>query len=464
MNATAEYDVIIIGSGPGGYVAGIRAAQLGLRACVIEKDKPGGICLNVGCIPTKSLIHQAGIFLSRSELERMGVAVDTGGFDYHRVYEKSRKAADMLSMGVQYLLKKNNVPLIHAAARIVSPRAVSLDDGSRIEGKNIIIATGSRPLEIPGFPFDEDRVLTSTGALFLQELPRRLIILGAGAVGCEFAYIMNAFGVEVCLVEMMNHILPREDDETVAVLERSFRRKGISALTGTRAHSLEKSGGTLSVSLENTEGNKKTVETDKVLVVAGRTPNTDGIGLEDIGIDTVKGFIPVGDYYLTAADGVFAIGDVVSTPLLAHVASREAEITVEYIAGLHPEPALDPLTIPSAVYTEPQIGSFGMTESDAQRNGVAFRKAVFPYKGSGKAVAIERTDGFVKVLYNPETKDILGAHIVGHNATELIHELLLARASGLKSGDITSMIHAHPTLSEMVLDVMRAVEGRSINV
>jgi len=464
MSEPDNYDVIIIGAGPGGYVAGIRASQLGLRACVIEKDKPGGVCVNVGCIPTKSLIHQAEVFLSRSEMKTMGVHVDIEGFEYSRIFEKSRKAAETLSKGVQYLLKKNNVPLIQGTGEIISPHEVSVGDGSVIKGKNIVIATGSCPREIPGFEFDEKCVLSSTGALFLRELPRKLIILGAGAVGCEFAYIMNAFGVEVCLVEMMSHILPSEDAETAAVLEKSFRNKGISILTNTRAVSLKKAPLKVTVTLEDMNSGRRVVKADKVLVVVGRTPNTGDIGLEHIGLETERGFIPTGDYYETRVKGVFAIGDVVLTPHLAHVASREGEIALEYIAGLKPEPGIDPDVIPMAVYTEPQIGSFGMNETKALKNGIPFKKAVFPYRGNGKAVALESVEGFIKVLINCETGTIEGAHIVGQNATELIHEILLARTAVLKPGTVASVIHAHPTLSELVREGMLAVENRAIHV
>ena len=464
MSAQEEYDVIIIGSGPGGYIAGIRASQLGLKACVIEKDKPGGVCLNVGCIPTKNLIHQAEVFSSRLELEEMGVSADTQGFDYGKIFAKSRKAADMLSKGVAYLLKKNNVPLINGKARIVSPDEVSLDDETLLRGKNIVIATGSGPKELPGFEFDENYILSSTGALFLKELPKKLLILGGGYIGCEFAYIMNAFGVEVHIVEMMERILLMEDAETVSVLNRSFRRKGIKISTNSLAVSMEKSPGNVKVTLEESGGSRQEVEAEKILVVVGRIPNTMDIGLENVGLKTVKGFIPTGDYYQTAIKGIFAIGDVVASPLLAHVASKEGETAVEYIAGLKPEPVIDPFEIPSVVYTEPQIAGFGLSEKEASDKGIQYKKAVFPYKGCGKAVATGKIDGMVKVLFNPETKEIISAKIAGHNAAELIHEILLAKKAALKPGDIAGMIHAHPTLSETVMEVMRAVDGKAIHI
>ncbi|MFC1508379.1 dihydrolipoyl dehydrogenase [Candidatus Omnitrophota bacterium] len=459
-----NYDIIIIGAGPGGYVAGIRAAQLGLKACVIEKDKPGGICLNEGCIPTKSLIHQAGIFESSAILRDWGVTVDTGGFDYTKVVQQSRKAADTLSRGVGYLLKKNNVPLYQGNARIVSQREIEIDDGTVLTGNNIIIATGSRPKELPGFECDGDSVITSTEAVSLTELPKKIVILGAGAIGCEFSSIMNAFGVEVILVEIMEHILPFEDIEAVTVLERSFRKKGITVMTDTHAVSMEKGHGNLLVTLEKKGSPRETVTADKLLVVIGRTPNITGFGLEQVGVKTENGFIEVSDHYQTSVPGIYAVGDVVASPLLAHVASREGEIAVEHIAGLNPVPSIDPLTIPSAVYTEPQIGSFGLTEKMAVEKGLSFKKAVFPYRGNGKAVATDMWDGLIKVIVNAETKDILGVHIAGSNASELIHEILLAKTAGLKPEHIIGTIHAHPTLSEMVIEVMRAVEGQALHL
>jgi dihydrolipoamide dehydrogenase len=458
-----DYDVLIIGSGPGGYVAGIRAAQLGLKAAVIERDKVGGVCLNIGCIPSKALIHQAELYSGLPALKELGISVDTKGFDYTKVFDKSRKAADTLSKGVQFLLKKNKVDTIVGDAALSGKNEVTLKDGKKITGKNIIIATGSRPKVIPGFEFDEDRVISSTGALMLKKLPKKIVILGAGAIGVEFSHVLNAFGVEVHLVEMMDRILPIEDAEAVQVLARAFQKRGIQMYTGTKALSMKKTATSVSVMLEDKAGAKKTIDADQLLVAIGRTCNTDGIGLDKLGITTERGFIPVGDYYETKVPGIYAIGDVVPTPLLAHVASKEGEIAVEHIAGRTVEPRLDPLSIPGATYCEPQVASFGLTEWKAVEQKVPFAKASFPYRGAGKSVAVEQSEGFVKIIYDPKTKEILGAHIVGANATELIHEILLARTAELLPEDIATMIHAHPTLSEAVMESMRAVEGWAIH-
>ncbi len=459
-----DYDVLIIGGGPGGYVAGIRAAQLGLKAAVVERDKVGGVCLNVGCIPSKALIHQAELFRSIPSLKELGLAVDTKGFDYKNVFDKSRKAADTLVKGVQFLLKKNKVETIAGEGALSGKNEVTLKDGRKVTGKNIVIATGSRPRVIPGFEFDEQKVLSSTGAIMLSRLPKKAIILGAGAIGVEFSHVFNAFGVEVHLVEMLDRILPIEDAEAVQVLARAFQKRGVQMYTGTKAVSMEKGGSGVKVVLEDKAGARKTVEADQILVVVGRTPNTDGIGLEKVGITTEKGFIPVGDFNQTKVPGIYAIGDVVNTPLLAHVAFKEAEIATEHMAGKSPHPRLDPLSIPSATYCEPQVASFGLPEWKATEQKIPFAKASFPYRGAGKSVAVEQSDGFVKVIYDPKTKEILGVHIVGADATELIHEMLLGRSAELLPEDIAEMIHAHPTLSEAVMEAMRSVEGWAIHI
>jgi len=457
------YDVIIIGAGPGGYVTAIRAAQLGLKTCVIEKEKPGGVCLNWGCIPSKNLIDQADTYLSLPELTKMGLKIDTKGFDYSRVQKKSRGAVTRLVKGVEFLLKKNKVETLKGTAHITTKNSVKLDDGTEVHGRHLIVATGSRPMEVPGFEFDEKVVLSSTGILSMTSLPKKMIILGGGAIGCEFAYVMTAFGVEVTMVEMMDHLLPFEDEETVAVLEGAFKKMKIKVLTGTRAVSLKKSATSVEITVQGQDGKEQTLKADKALCVFGRTPNTQDIGLENIGVETEKGFIPVGDFGQTRVQGVFAIGDVVATPLLAHVASREGEIAVEYIAGLKPEPRIVIDEIPSAIYCEPQIASFGLREQQAKSEGIAYKKAIFPYQGVGKAVAIGKPQGLVKILTDPESDEILGAHIVGHEATELIHELLLAKIGELLPEDVGNMIHAHPTLSELSLEGMRAVKGHAIH-
>ncbi|MBN1578976.1 MAG: dihydrolipoyl dehydrogenase [Chitinispirillaceae bacterium] len=464
MAESFNYEVVILGAGPGGYVAAIRAAQLKLSVAIIEKEKLGGVCLNVGCIPSKSLIYQAEVFRSAAALEQMGIEVDRSNFDYAKVQAASRKAADTLSKGVAFLLKKNGVTVIPGTGIIQSAHEVKVDGVRVVTCRNLIIATGSRPREIPGFAFDEKRVLSSTGALMLTQLPKRLLIVGAGAIGIEFAHIMNSFGVTVNLVEMLDRILPLEDDEVTELLRKLLVKRGVTISTSTKAMSMTATGSGADVLLEDAAGKRQTIAVDNILVVTGRTPNTDNIGLENIGISTGRGFIPAGDYGETAVRGVYAIGDVVPTPLLAHVASKEGEVAVEHIAGLSPSPRIDPTTIPGAIYCEPQIAGFGITERTAKERGITYEKALFPYRGAGKAVAVGAPDGFVKLLTSPGTHDLLGAHIIGREAAELIHELLLAKSAELLPSDIISMIHAHPTLSETIVEAARMVEGRAIHV
>jgi len=465
MAESYDHDVVIIGSGPGGYVAAIRAAQLGLKPAVIEKDKPGGVCLNIGCIPSKALIHQAEVFRAADELEAMGVKVDRAGLDYAKVQAASRAAADTLSKGVQYLLKKNNVEWIAGKAKIAGPHEVTVNGDRRVTGRNILIATGSRPRSIQGFEIDEKTVLSSTGLLMMTELPAGLLILGSGYIGMEFAHVMNAFGVDVHVVEMLDQVLPLEDAEIARVLERSMKKRGVEFSVSTKAVAMAHTEGGVEVTLEGSSGGKRTVAAEKVLVAVGRAANTDDIGLEGVGVVPDRGFIPVGDYYRTAAAGIYAVGDVVDSPMLAHVASKEAEIAVEHMAGRRPpEAKVDPMAIPGGIYTDPQIANFGYNERTAAEAGVAFEKAAFPYRGAGKSVAIGRPEGMVKILYDGETHELLGAQVVGAEATELIHELLLAKSSELLTEDIATMIHAHPTLSEAVMEAARAAEGWAIHV
>jgi len=462
MVSKGDYDIVVIGSGPGGYVGAIRAAQLGMKVAVVERDHPGGVCLNIGCIPSKALIHQAGLFAGTKDLEAMGLTVDRSLLDYGAVFRKSRAAADRLSKGVQGLLAKNKVDYIPGTGTIVRSGQVSVDGKQTLGCKNILVATGSRSKDIGGFKVDEKRVLSSTGLLMLEKLPKSILILGGGAIGVEFAYVMNAFGVEVHLVEMMPQLLPLEDAEVVAILTRELQKRGIKIATSTKAAGMTDKGTLIEVALEGQA--KSTVAAEKVLVAVGRTPNTEGLGLESAGVVLEKGFVKVGDYYQTAAPGIYAVGDIVPTPLLAHVASKEAEIAVEHMAG-HPCPRrIDPLSIPGAVYSEPQLASFGYTEEKAKAAGLSYNKASFPYRGAGKAVAVEKPEGMVKILTDSVTKEIIGAHIVGADATELIHELLLARTAELLPEDIATMIHAHPTLSEAVMEAMRASEGWAIHI
>ncbi len=460
---TEKYDIAVLGAGPGGYVAAIRASQLGKKVCIIEKDKPGGVCLNMGCIPTKTLIHQAELFESLNEIEQLGVKFDITGFDYAKAHKKSRQAAESLSKGVDFLLKKNGIVLKKGTGRITAKECITLESGEPVKADNIIIAAGSGPRELPGFEFDEKLVLSSNGILLQNFLPESMIILGAGAIGSEFAYILSCFGVKIYLVEMMDQILPAAERECDDLVAASLKKKKVEIFTNAKALSLKKENKGISIVIDH-NGAEKTIKSDQLLAVTGRIPNTDGIGLENAGIKTSKGFIPVNDYYETSVPGIYAIGDVISSPLLAHVASKEGEIAAEHIAGLKTETMIDINLVPSAVYTNPGVASFGSTEKDLKDLGIKYKSFTFPYRGAGKTVAINKKDGFVKVHCDSATNEILGAHIAGEQAGELIHELLLAKKAELLPYDIASMIHAHPSISETVMEVMRGIEGWAVHI
>ena len=469
-----SFDLVILGAGPGGYVAAIRAAQLGLSVAVIEKDSPGGVCLNIGCIPSKALIHQATLFHEgKAFLERTGAKVDTSGFDYSKVWRSSRLAADRLSKGVQFLLKKNKVELIKGFGVLSDSKSILVDNAGEkeiVRGKALILATGSRPRSIPGFLIDEKILLSSTGILMSDSLPSSLAILGAGAIGMEFAYVMNAFGVDVTVVELLDQVLPLEDPESAKIVEKAFISRGVKIHTSAKAEKVTASGGKALMSVVLGDGSAATLEADKVLVSVGRSPNTEGLGLESLGLRMARGYIETGDYYETSASGIYAIGDITTQPQLAHVASKAGEIAVEHIAHLlkgSPESRtarINPNAIPSAVYCEPEVASFGLSEKKAETLGLHFEVARFPYKGIGKAVAIEAPEGQVKIVFSPATGAILGATIVGAGATDTIHELLLASESELTLEEVAEMIHAHPTLSEGIMEAAKAGLGRAIHI
>jgi len=475
MPTSYDYDLLVIGSGPGGYVAAIRAAQLGQRAAVVERGSVGGVCLNIGCIPTKAIIKQAEIYRNISRLESMGVRVDASGFRYENVFNASRKAAETLSKGVAYLLKKNKIELITATARLVSEHEVALDAvdtasgeksaGRALSARAIIIAAGSRPKSVPGLDFDGKFILSSDDALMMKELPRRALIVGAGAIGAEFAHIMNAFGSEVYLVEMADKMLPASDGEVSALVRRSFMKRGIKVYTSSTVSSYAVADGSVNAVITGSGGNTA-ITVDKIFVMTGRAPNSEGIGLEKTGVNTAKGFIETGDYYKTNVKSIYAIGDVAAgAPMLAHVASKQGEIAAEHIAGSPPaHPRIDPADIPSVVYCEPSVAAFGLTEERAPAQCGVVVKAAFPFKACGKAVAAEESEGFVKILADPLTGGIAGAHIVGAGASELIHELLIAKNTGGGVGVLAGAIHAHPTLSEAVMEAARMIGGRAAHV
>lgn len=468
-----SFDVVIVGGGPGGYVAGIRAAQLGLSAAVVEKDSLGGVCLNIGCIPSKALIHQAGLFSGGSALfAKTGVKADFSEFDFSKIWRASRLAAERLSKGVQYLLKKNKVEVVKGFGSLSDSRSVLVKNGDEEEllrARALILATGSRPRSLPGFAIDEKVLLSSTGLLLSDTLPSSLAILGAGAIGMEFAYVMRSFGVDVTIVELMDQVLPLEDAESAAIVEKAFTARGVKIHTSAKAEKASVEGAKAKLSVQLKDGTKADIVADKLLVSVGRAPNTDNIGLENLGIRMTKGYIETGDFYETSAEGIYAIGDITTHPQLAHVASKAGEIAVEHIAhALKGAPAprearINPYTIPSAVYCEPEVASFGLSEKMAREMNARINVARFPYRGVGKAVASEAPDGQIKIVFAPDTGAVLGASIVGAGATDTIHELLLASVAELTLDDLAEMIHAHPTLSEGIMEAAKAGLGRAIH-
>ena len=473
-----KFDIAIIGAGPGGYVAAIRASQLGLKVCLVEKDKAGGVCLNWGCIPSKNLLHHASNVEQAKSLTSIGAKLDFSTIDYAKVQGDSRSVAGKLSGGIDYLLKKNKVTVIKGSAKISSAKVIAVTQldkqGNKSQQKlvadNILVATGSSPMQVSGFEFDGKQILSSNDILAMTELPKSLVILGGGAIGCEFAYIMNTFGVKVTLVEMGDYLLPSEDNETTEVLAQSFKKSGIDVKTSTKADKLVKATGVVKVHLTTAKG-KEVVSADKVLVVFGRVPNTTNLGLDVVGINTDKrGYVDVKDYGETSQQGVFAIGDITLTPALAHVASKEGEICVEYIAsqkGLCKAPHTKFVTadiVPSAIYSEPQVAGFGLREQDAKKNNIDYKSFSFPLSAIGKAVATHHTTGFIKTLVDAKTGEILGGHIVGQNATELIHQILQAKNTEVLAEDIGEMIHAHPTFSEAIMEQMRGLYDKPIHM
>ncbi|TXT41805.1 MAG: dihydrolipoamide dehydrogenase [Spirochaetes bacterium] len=471
-----NYDVVVLGAGPGGYVAAIRAAQLGLSAAVVEKDKPGGVCLNIGCIPSKALIHSAQIFSEGLGLLRAGGAVvDLSGFSYKGVWQASRLAADRLSKGILFLLKKNKVDLVQGRGRLADARTVMVEkDGETIllKARAVILATGSRPRALPGFALDEKNILSSTGMLLSETLPKSMTILGAGAIGMEFAYVLSSFGVKVTVVELLDQVLPLEDPESAKVVEKAFSSRGVEIHTQAKAEKAEVKSDGVHLYATLRDGSSADIVSERLLVSIGRSPNTEDIGLENLGVRMNRGYVETGNFYETSAEGIYAIGDITIQPQLAHVASKAGEIASERIAQVllgtagaagAKESRINPYTIPSAVYCQPEVASFGLSEKKAKDLGVRHVVARFPYRGIGKAVATEAAEGQVKLVYAPDTGAILGVSIAGAAATEIVHELLLASCAELTIDEVSEMIHAHPTISEGVMEAAKAGLGRAIH-
>jgi dihydrolipoamide dehydrogenase len=463
---TARYDLIVIGSGPGGYVGAIRAAQLGMKVAIIERDRLGGVCLNWGCIPTKALLRNAEIIGLLRRGEEFGFSFDNLRIDFSVAVKRSEQAARKLSKGVEYLMKKNKVTVVPGEGKLTGKgqvRVMRNGQSSDLAAERILLATGTRPRELPGVPIDGKRVITSTEALSLPKAPQSLIVIGAGAVGVEFADVYGAYGSEVILIEMLPRLLPVEDGEISSFLEKIFAKRGMKIRTGTKVEEVTVKGEQVTVRVSH-EGKQETLSGDVVLVAIGRVPNIEKLGLDAAGITLDKGgFIEVNDRYETSASGVYAIGDVIGGALLAHKAMAEAIIAVEGMAGSSVR-RLDPLKIPNCTYCSPQVASVGLTEEQAKEKGLKVKVGRFSFQASGKAVALGDPEGFAKVVADAEYGEILGLHIIGPEATEMIAEATMARTLEATLEEVHHSVHAHPTLSETVGEACLAALGRPIHM
>lgn len=459
------FDLIIIGSGPGGYVAAIRASQLGLKTAIVEKAELGGVCLNWGCIPTKALLKSAQVFEYIKHASDYGITVSDAKHDFNAVVKRSRDVANGMSKGVQFLMKKNNITVIQGFGKLVAKGKVEVDVNGAKEthqAKNIIIATGARERQLPSLPIDGKKIIGYHEAMVLPEQPKSMVVVGSGAIGCEFAYFYNAMGTKVTIVEFMPNILPIEDEEVSKALEKTYKKYGINIMTSSSVESVDTSGTGCKVSVKTAKG-METLECDVVLSAVGIQTNLEGIGLETLGIKTDKGKVLVDDYYKTNVDGIYAIGDIVPGPALAHVASAEGIICVEKIAGHHPEP-LDYGNIPGCTYCWPEVASVGYTEKAAKEAGYDIKVGKFPFSASGKASAAGAKDGFVKVIFDAKYGEFLGAHMIGANVTEMIAEVVVARKLETTGMEIIKSVHPHPTMSEAVMEAAAAAYGEVIHL
>ena len=461
-----RWDVVIIGGGPGGYVSAIRAAQLGLKVALVEQEHLGGVCLNWGCIPTKALLRNAEVIALLAQGKRFGFTLDGFQADYGAAVKRSRRVAGRLVKGVAALMEKNGVEVVRGVGRVAASGIVEVTtagdhDAVSLRAGHIIVATGARSRAIPGVPVDGERVLTSRHALALQELPTTAVIVGAGPSGMEFAHIWSTYGTQVTVVEMLPRLLPLEDEEVSAEVERAFKRRKVRTLTSTRVMGVETDGGRALVRLQRDDGDEETLEVEKVLVAIGVRPNSEG--LEKVGIELERGWVKVDEMMRTTAPGIYAIGDVTGRLPLAHVASAQGIIAAEAIAGTAPPP-LDYDSIPRCTYCQPQVASFGLTAAQARQQGYEVRVGRFPFLPNGKALALGENEGFVKIVADGGSGRLLGAHLVGPGVTELLPELVLARNAALSPEAIFRSVHAHPTLGETLAEAAHGLFGAPIHL
>ena len=461
------YDITIIGAGPGGYVAAIRAAQLGLNVALVEKEHLGGVCLNWGCIPTKALLRNAEVVSLLDQGREFGFSVSDVELDFTAAVDRSRKISERLVKGVGLLMRKNNVEVIEGRGALKSANVVEVamnDGGTRtIETENVIVATGAHARSIPGITPDGERVMTYRSAIVLRDLPDSTVIVGAGPIGMEFAQVWSSYGTEVTVVEMLPHAVPLEDEEISKIVERAFRRnRRVQIMTSTRVQDIAVSADGVRVTVATNDDEEEILEAERALIAIGVQPNSDGIGLEDVGVHTERGNIVVDDHLRTNVDGIYAIGDVTGKMALAHVASAQGIIAVETIADVETRP-LDYDAVPRCTYCHPQVASFGISEAEAVEQGHEVKVGKFPFRPNGKALALGERDGFVKIVAEATTGEILGAHLVGPEVTELLPELVLARTWELTPEEIARAVHAHPTLSEALMEAAHGVFGKPIH-
>jgi len=461
-----KFDIIVIGSGPGGYVAAIRASQLGFNTAVVEMNELGGVCLNWGCIPTKALLKSAQTYKYAQHCAEYGFSASNVTADLDAIVSRSRSISDTMNKGIAYLFKKNKITMIQGVGTLLPGKQVQVtaeDDSTAVyNADHIIIATGARAASLPFAPIDGDRIISYRQALIPNKLPKSMAIIGSGAIGSEFAFFYRSLGVEVTLIEYLDRVLPVEDDDVSAQISRSFRKMGMKVMVSSQVKGVDTTGKLSRLTVLTKKG-EESVEAELVLSAVGVVPNTEILGLESVGIETVKGKITVDQYYKTAVEGIYAIGDVIPTQALAHVASAEGVCCVEAIAGLNPQP-IDYSLIPGCTYISPEVASVGMTERAAKEKGFAYKVGKFPFTASGKATAAGERDGFVKLVVEEQSDRVLGVHIVGANASEMIGGMVLACKLGATASTVMKTIFPHPTMSEAIMEAAAAVHSEAIHI
>ncbi|WP_107037901.1 dihydrolipoyl dehydrogenase [Brumimicrobium mesophilum] len=462
-----SYDIIVVGSGPGGYVTAIRASQLGLKTAIVEKESLGGVCLNWGCIPTKALLKSANVFDYLNHSEDYGITVSDAKADFGKIIKRSRGVAEGMSKGVQFLLKKNKIDVINGTGKVLAGKKVEVTDAegkkeTYAAGKGVIIATGARSRQLPNLPQDGKNIIGYREAMSLETQPKKMVVVGSGAIGIEFAYFYNSLGTDVTVVEFQDNIVPVEDKDVSKELAKTLKKQGIKVMTSSSVEKVDVKDGSCKVNIKTKKG-EENIECDVVLSAVGIEANIENIGLEDVGIATDKGKIMVNDYYQTNIPGYFAIGDCVPGQALAHVASAEGILCVEKIAGHNPEP-LDYNNIPGCTYASPEIASVGYTEEQAKEAGYELKIGKFPFSASGKASAAGAKEGFVKLIFDAKYGELLGGHMIGMNVTEMVAELVAVRKLETTGEELIKTVHPHPTMSEALMEAAAAAYGEVIHL